>query len=278
MAVERGDAAFQQVHPRRADEAGDEDIVGIVIEADGAALLLDAPLAQHDDLVGERHRLDLVVRHVDHGGAEILVQLGDLDAHLHAQLGVEVRQRLVEQERLGLAHDGAADGDALALPAGQLPRLAVHQLLQLQHACGFFDPLGHLGPRHAAHAQAEAEIFLDRHVRIERIGLEHHGDAAFARIEIGDVLAADEDLAGGRLLEAGNRAQQRRFPAAGRADEDDEFAIADIEVDIGDDLNGAEALVDAPQLQVGHGRLSPRRISAPPTGRHARRWCASAAP
>ena len=68
------------------------------------------------------------------------MQLGDLDAHLHAQLGVEVRQRLVEQERLGLAHDGAADGDALALAAGQLPRLAVHQLLQLQHARGFFDP------------------------------------------------------------------------------------------------------------------------------------------
>ena len=125
LAVERRDPAFEQVHARRADEAGNEDIVGIVIEADGAALLLDAPLAQHDDLVGERHRLDLVVRHIDHGGAEALMQLGDLDAHLHAQLGVEVRQRLVEQERLGLAHDGPADGDALALPAGKLPRLAV---------------------------------------------------------------------------------------------------------------------------------------------------------
>ena len=122
------------------------------------------------------------------------MQLGDLDAHLHAQLGVEVRQRLVEQERLGLAHDGPADGDALALPAGKLPRFAVHKLLQLQHARRFLDPLGDLGPGHAAHPQTEAEIFRDRHVRIERIGLEHHGDAAFARIEIGDVLAADEDL------------------------------------------------------------------------------------
>jgi hypothetical protein len=54
-----------------------------------------------------------------------LVQLGDLDAHLHAQRGVEVRQRLVEQEDLGVAHDGAADGDALALAAGQLPWPAV---------------------------------------------------------------------------------------------------------------------------------------------------------
>ena len=49
----------------------------------------------------------------------------DLEPHLHAQRGVEVRQRLVEQERLRLAHDRAADRDALALAAGQLARLAV---------------------------------------------------------------------------------------------------------------------------------------------------------
>ncbi len=53
------------------------------------------------------------------------MELGDLEAHLHAQRRVEVRQRLVEQEGLGLAHDGAADGDALALAAGELARLAV---------------------------------------------------------------------------------------------------------------------------------------------------------
>ena len=109
----------------RADEAGDEEIVGIVVERQRRADLLDAAVAQHDDLVGQRHRLDLVVRHVDHGGAEALVQLGDLDAHLHAQLGIEIGERLVEQEDCGLAHDGAADSDALALAAGKLPRLAV---------------------------------------------------------------------------------------------------------------------------------------------------------
>jgi hypothetical protein len=43
----------------------------------------------------------------------------DLGAHVDAQLGVEVRQRLVEQEDLGLADDGAAHGDALALAAGK---------------------------------------------------------------------------------------------------------------------------------------------------------------
>ena len=52
----------------------------------------------------------------------------DLAAHLVAELRVEVRQRLVEQEELRVAHDGPADGDALALPAGELARIAVEEL------------------------------------------------------------------------------------------------------------------------------------------------------
>jgi hypothetical protein len=59
-----------------------------------------------DDLVGHGHGLDLVVGDVDRGGLEALVQLLDLGAHAHAQLRVEVRERLVEQEHLRVAHDG----------------------------------------------------------------------------------------------------------------------------------------------------------------------------
>ena len=46
----------------------------------------------------------------------------DLAAHADAQLGVEVGERLVEQEHLGIAHDGAAHGDALALAAREFGR------------------------------------------------------------------------------------------------------------------------------------------------------------
>jgi hypothetical protein len=53
------------------------------------------------------------------------VELVDLGAHLDAHLGVEVGERFVEEEDGGLADDGAADGDALALAAGERFRLAV---------------------------------------------------------------------------------------------------------------------------------------------------------
>ena len=48
--------------------------------------LLEAPAAHHGDAVGDRQRLLLVVRHVDRGDAERLLQLADLAAHLDPQL------------------------------------------------------------------------------------------------------------------------------------------------------------------------------------------------
>ncbi len=53
------------------------------------------------------------------------MQFLDLGAHLHAQLGVEVGQRLVEQEDLRIAHDRPAHRDALTLTARQLPRITI---------------------------------------------------------------------------------------------------------------------------------------------------------
>ena len=64
------------------------------------------------------------------------MQARDLDAGLDPQRRVEIGERLVEQEDLRVAHDRAADGDALALAARELARLAVEQVLDLQHLGG----------------------------------------------------------------------------------------------------------------------------------------------
>ena len=134
------DAAGEKFIAGRADEAGDEARRRVVVEFLRRADLLDAAVVHHHDAVGQRHRLDLVVGDVDRGGADRLVHLLDLGAHLHAQLGVEVGQRLVEQEDLRVAHDGAAHRDALALAAGQRLRLAVQQRRDVEDARGLVDP------------------------------------------------------------------------------------------------------------------------------------------
>ena len=60
------------------------------------------------------------------------MQLLHLAAHLDPQGGIEIGERLVEQEDLRLAHDGAADGDALLLAAGKLRRVAVEQMAEVE--------------------------------------------------------------------------------------------------------------------------------------------------
>ena len=70
--------------------------------------------------LAERHGLHLVVRDVDGDDGELVLEVLQLGAHVDAQAGVEVRQRLVHQERLRMANDRSGQGDALALASGEL--------------------------------------------------------------------------------------------------------------------------------------------------------------
>jgi hypothetical protein len=121
------DASDRHVHRGRADEAGDEDVVGVVVPVLRVAGLLENPGFQQSHPVAHRHRLGLVVRHVDGRDVEVVLHLGDLGAHLHPQLRVEVGQRLVNKEHLRLPDDGASHRNPLPLAAGELLRLAVQQ-------------------------------------------------------------------------------------------------------------------------------------------------------
>src|SRR5207253_2117742 len=94
-----------------------------------ASHLLDPPLVQDHDSIGEGHRLDLVVGHVDHGRSELILQAGNLEPGLDPQRGVEVRERLVEKEHLRLARDGAADRHPLPLAARKGAGLAVPEVM-----------------------------------------------------------------------------------------------------------------------------------------------------
>ncbi|MOA41445.1 hypothetical protein D3C78_1634050 [compost metagenome] len=79
----------------------------------------------------QRHRLHLIVRYVQAGGFQPAMQLLQFQAHLDAQLGIQIRQRFIKQEYRRLAHDSAPHRHPLALAAGKLARLALQQRLQL---------------------------------------------------------------------------------------------------------------------------------------------------
>src|SRR5882672_10548959 len=85
-----GGLSRHEIHLGRTDEAGDEKIGGAFVKVQRRAVLFDAASVEHDDLVGHGHGLDLVVGHIDGRGPELLLQLGDFQAHLDAKRGVEI--------------------------------------------------------------------------------------------------------------------------------------------------------------------------------------------
>ena len=63
---------------------------------------------------------------------------------------------------------------------------------------------------------------------------------------------ADQNGALGHVLEAGDHAQQRRLPAAGRTDQHDELVVGNVEVDATHDFDVVEALDHVTQRDFGH--------------------------
>ena len=101
--------------------------------------------------------------------------------------------------------------------------------------------------------QAERHVVVDTHVRVERVALEHHGDVAILGRHIVDHAVADADFALGNLLQAGDHAQAGGLAAAGRADEDDEFLVLDLDVQVVDGDNIAETLPNMIEGDGSHG-------------------------
>jgi hypothetical protein len=222
----------------------------------GVADLLEDPGLHDRHPVAHGHGLGLVVGDIDGGGVEVVLDLGDLRAHLHPQLGVQVGQGLVHQEHLGLADDGPAHGHPLALAARELLGLALQQRPKLQHLGHLLDPAVDLGLVHAPDLQPVGDVVGHGHVGVEGVGLEHHGDVAVLGGQGVDHPLADAQGAAGDVLQAGHHAQGGGLAAAGRADQDQELAVGDVQVQV---LDGVEPvlvlLVDLVEHDLGHGSL-----------------------
>jgi hypothetical protein len=241
--------------------------VARLIKLARGAKLQDAPAIHQRNAVRHRHRLDLVVRDIDEGGAQPLVQQGKLLAHMGAQLGVQIGQGFVHQEGGRVADQRPGEGHALALAAGQFGRAAVEERRNLQRGRSLFDGAAYAAPglavpgheaaqqrqarvkRKAAHAQGRGDVLPDGHMRIERIGLEDHRKVAVAGMPIGDVVAADADGAAVRRFQSGDDPQKRGLAAPGHADQRQELTGAHVEVDALQDIVAAETFADAENLE-----------------------------
>ena len=253
--AEQQPVARDQIHRRRPEKGRDERIGRLIVDLARRPELADPALLHDRDPIAHPHRLDLIVRHVEGGRADPALELLQLVAGGGAALGIEVRQRLIEQKDVRLAHQGAGQRYPLPLTAGELARLAVEQMVDAEDRRG---PL-HLPllrrPVILLRFEREGDVVGDGHMRVERVALEDHRDLAGAGGKPGHDPAADQDIAAGRRFEPADHPQQRRLAAPRGTEQDEELAIRAGQVDPvdgGDPV--AELLRQIPGFDDCHGR------------------------
>ena len=174
------------------------------------------------------------MRHVDEHQPELALEVPQLDAHAQLEQPVEVPERLVQEQRLGLGDEHARKGHALLLATRELARLAVGKRLEAHHLEGGHGALPALVLADAVHLQPELDVLEHRAVREEREVLKDGRRRPLVRRQVDERLAVEQDLAARRELVAADHPQRRRLPAARRAEQDDVLAVVDVQVEVVD--------------------------------------------
>ena len=219
------------------DEVSDETVDGLAVELGGGALLLEDAEFHDGDAVGHGEGFFLVMGDVDGGDAGFFADAADFGAHFEAEFGVEVGEGFVEEHTFWAEGDGAGEGDALLLTAGELVGFAVAEVGHLDEFEGLVDASGAFLAFDFADIEAEADVVADGHVGPECVGLEDHAGVAFVGWYEGHVLIVEADVTVGGEGEAGDHAEEGGFAAAGGAEEEEECAGGDGEVDV---IDGGE--------------------------------------
>jgi hypothetical protein len=190
----------------------------------------DRPLAEDEHPVGEQDGLVDVVRHQQHGRVVARAQV--LEQAVHASPGerVERAERLVEQHQLRLADQCPGECHALCLTAGQGHRPRPGMGCQAHLAeCGQALPAQAPAFVRAADLQTERDVRQHPLPRQQPRLLEDHRAAL-----------RDQHLAAVVRVEPAEDAQQRALAGAAAAEERDELARGDRDVESAQDLPVAE--------------------------------------
>ena len=175
-----GDRA--EVHRGRADEAGDEHVRRPFVQLPRRPALLQVSVLQHGDAMAERHRLGLVVRHVD--GRDRRSRTGERRCPRASARGASRRgstaarpsgRRWARGRSPGPSRRAGAvrrkAGPACARGTPSRPSSFATSLTRFSRSAF----------RTFAISQREADVRGDGEIRVERVVLEHHRDVAVLR-------------------------------------------------------------------------------------------------
>ena len=212
-------------------------------------------LGEHQNSVGQLDGLANVVRDEDDRFTRLGPDRVQLSAQRPRRNGIEVAERLVHEQHVGLGRERPCDADALLHAARQLAGVLPALVAQLHH----------LQVVPTAFAGGLVALPLDeQHVvhhgppRQQPRGLENI--TRMGRLAV----LRDAHPAAGRYIDAGQDVQQRRLSAARWPDDGDERVAADAEVHVlqRHHLVGAktELLVQVVDRDVSHARCLPQPL------------------
>ncbi len=176
------------------------------------------------------------MRHHDERGVRISIQLFEHLDDPFARFLVEIAGRFVREQDLRAIGEGSRQGYSLLLSAGELRREVVESVTEA-HTPQERRSLTTEALGGASELQRHQDVLQggQRREQVKRLKYEtdplkpEFSSTVFAERE--NVFAVEEDAATGRLVEPGQKAQERRLAAARGADDGHEGLGLDFEID-----------------------------------------------
>ena len=206
---------------------------------------------EHDDAVADpEHEAHVVVDQEDRRAA--VDDLAQVTAERDRLVGVESGGRLVEAEQLGPRRQRAGDGDELALALGQLARRRLGERLEREQLERLVDRVGDSATRLVNMSLSvvsndgwwAATVRFSRTVRSSNSSIACHVRARPRRARacgLSSVMSAPSSVGRAAVRhEPGDGVDERRLAGAVRADQPDQLAGLDVEVDVDDGVHAAE--------------------------------------
>ena len=145
----------------------------------------------------------------DSGYAGFLLDLPDLFPGLEAEPGVQIRERLVQEQDPGIFYKSPGDGHTLLLSAGKFSWPAVHQIFDLYQTGGFVYTFFQFFLRKFILSfqvfQGKLDVLPHIQMGIKSIILKYHAHAPQLRGKICHVFLAEKDPAAGRLFKTADQ-------------------------------------------------------------------------
>ena len=130
--------------------------------------------------------------HIDHRGADALVQLFELAAQFPFQMRVDHGQRFVEHHHIHIvAHQPPPHGDLLLGIGRQASGAFAQNVRHFEHVGNLGDAGFDPGFGHTPVTQRKRQIVIDGHRVVNHRELEHLRDIAFIGGELGDIRAVE---------------------------------------------------------------------------------------